>query len=491
VVQVVGGGSLAADSVRRLRDTLSMLYAAPDARQSLQDVCDAISELLDCRLVVLCLAESDGMEVVAHSGDEDGESILGNRSDLDDWHRMLDESIKWGELRFCRDPRTYIGKQVDESHDDELQLYGDDERWGSLNILVAPLWSPEADLVGAIALDCAAGERLPDELMRTILELFTAQAAVAIHQQRLADSAAADHLALRLSEERYRLSFDNAPIGMAELASTSDGVIVARVNRAASRMLGVSTFWARDKHVDEVFAVVEGESLGDQMAQLLEEDRHELRVEALLRRPDGSKFWGLVQAAPLPDIAGRASILCQVLDISEARASTEALEVQARHDPLTGLPNRSVVLNRLDDVVESAASQGVTGALLFCDLDGFKAINDEQGHLVGDEVLSELSIRLDGVVRKEDTVGRFGGDEFVVVAYPLGLSAAKALADRISDTLSQPIVVDGGVLRVQVSIGIAVITGSVEASEVLRRADSAMYAVRSRRHRPTFVVDTA
>jgi diguanylate cyclase (GGDEF)-like protein len=94
------------------------------------------------------------------------------------------------------------------------------------------------------------------------------------------------------------------------------------------------------------------------------------------------------------------------------------------------------------------------------------------------------------VVRKEDTVGRFGGDEFVVVAYPLSLPAAKALADRISDALSQPIVVSGGVLRVQVSIGIAVITGSVEGPEVLRRADSAMYAVRSRRHRPTFVVDT-
>ena len=329
--------------------------------------------------------------------------------------------------------------------------------------------------------------------MRTVLELFTGQAAVAIHQQQLAESAEADHLALRLSEERFRLSFDNAPIGMAELADAPEGVTIARVNAAASRMLGVNPFWARDKRVDDVFVVVDGDSLGQLMSNLLHpRHRRELRVEAQLQRPDGSRFWGLVQAAPLPDIAGRASILCQVLDISEARASTKALEVQARHDPLTGLPNRAVVLDRLDDVVESAAGQGTTGALLFCDLDGFKAINDEQGHLVGDEVLSELSNRLDRVVRKEDTVGRFGGDEFVVVAYPLSLPAAKALADRISDALSQPIVVvSGDVLRVQVSIGIAVITGSVEAPEVLRRADSAMYAVRSRRHRPTFVVDTA
>lgn len=468
-----------------------MLYAAPDARQSLRHVCEAISELLDCRSVVLSLADEDGMSIGSSYGGDPGSTLGAQPADIEDWHRMLDESLRWGELRFCRDSRPYVGgaDAVASSRDEEP--LADDEHWGAHSLLIAPMWSPDGGLVGAIALTCEAGRDLPDELMRTVLELFTAQAAVAIHRQQLSERVESDHLALRLSEERFRLAFDNAPIGMAELSATGTGVRVNHVNRAASRMLGTSPFWARERPVDEVFAVMEGTPLSEQVAELLEEDRRELRIEARLQRPDGSTFWGLVQAAPLPDIAGRASILCQVLDISEARASAEALEAQARHDPLTGLPNRSVVLNRLDDVVESAARQGATGALLFCDLDGFKAINDEQGHLVGDQVLSELSNRLDGVVRKEDTVGRFGGDEFVVVAYPLSLAAAKALADRISETLSEPIVVDGGVLRVRVSIGIAVITGGVDAAEVLRRADSAMYAVRSRRHRPTFVVDTA
>jgi len=468
-----------------------MLQAAPDARQSMQDVCDALFELLDCALVVLSLVDDEGMVAVAASGAEEGQKLIGTRSDLDVWDAMLSEAVQWGDLRFVRDPRKWRESPTYEPQTDPVLLLGDDRHWGSINMLVAPLWAPDGNLLGTIALDGVAGRELPDELMLTVLDLFTAQAAVAIHQQRLAERAESDHLAMRLSEERFRLAFDNAPIGMAELAQHGDLITVTRVNRAASRMLGVSTFWARDQSVDDVFVVSDGEALADQFALLLSGDKRDLRVEVRLDRQDGTDFWGLIQAAPLPDIVGRASILCQVLDITEARASTIALERQAHHDPLTGLPNRAVVIDRLHAVVEASASQGITGALLFCDLDGFKQINDEQGHLVGDEVLSELSLRLDAVVRKEDTVGRFGGDEFVVVAFPISLSSAKALADRISTSLSQPILVNGGVLQVRVSIGIAVITGTVDASEVLRRADSAMYAVRSRRHRPTFVVATA
>jgi diguanylate cyclase (GGDEF)-like protein len=214
-------------------------------------------------------------------------------------------------------------------------------------------------------------------------------------------------------------------------------------------------------------------------------------VEARLQSADGTDLWGLVRAAPLPDIAGRSGLLCQILDITESRAGVEALEERARRDPLTGLPNRIVVLDRLAEVVHDAAASQLTGALLFCDLDNFKTINDEQGHLVGDDVLAELSHRLGSVVREEDTAGRFGGDEFVIVSYPVTAGAAKALGDRVSEALSEPMVCNSSVLSVSVSIGIALITGSVEPAEVLRRADAAMYAVRSRRHRPTFVVDTA
>jgi diguanylate cyclase (GGDEF)-like protein/PAS domain S-box-containing protein len=484
-------GSLAAASVRRLRESLTTLHMAPDPKESLQDVCDALSDLLDCNLVVLSLVDDDGMRVVAYSGSADGSPILGRVSELDDWHRMLDDSEKWGDLRFCRDLRPYMEKVVYQHHDDPLLLLGDVDRWGSLNMLIAPMWSTEGDLVGAVTLDCPAGELLPDELMRTVLELFTAQAGMAIYQSRLAVRAAADHLALRLSEERYRLAFDNAPIGIVELNAEAGPLVVSRVNRAVARMFGINTFEVRNAAVDEVFRVIDSEPLGDQLAKLMSDDSRALTIEARLARSDGTEFWGLISAASLPDISGRAGVLCQILDITEARADSLALEQRARHDPLTGLPNRLVVLDRLSDVVDAAGSSGLMGALLFCDLDNFKTINDNQGHLIGDDVLAELAHRLGATIRTQDTAGRFGGDEFVIVSYPVTAGSAKALGDRVSETLSEPMVVGGAVLHVTVSIGIAMITGSVEPAEVLRRADAAMYAVRSRRHRPAFVVDTA
>jgi diguanylate cyclase (GGDEF)-like protein/PAS domain S-box-containing protein len=477
--------------VRRLRASLATLHRAPDLLESLQDVCDALSELLDCHLVTLSLVDDEGMRVVAYSGTADGSPVLGQLSNLDDWLRILDKADSWGDLRFCRDPSPYLEKVVREHTDDPDLLRGDDEHWGSLNLLVAPMMSTAGDLVGAVTLDCPPGELLPDELMLTVLELFTAQAGIAIHQARLAERAAADHLALRLGEERYRLAFDNAPIGIVELTARDQTILVSRVNRAVARMFGVNTFEVRSRPVDEVFPVLDGQPLGAQFTMLMGEDARAMTVEARLVRSDGSDFWGLLRAAPLPDISGRVGIICQILDITKSRADNLALERRARHDPLTGLPNRLVVLERLDEVVADAGTSGLMGALLFCDLDNFKIINDEQGHLIGDDVLAELSRRLGSMIGAEDTAGRFGGDEFVIVSYPVTPGSAKALGGRVADALSAPLVVGDLLLQVSVSIGIAVITGSVEPAEVLRRADAAMYAVRSRRHRPTVVVDTA
>ncbi len=126
---------------------------------------------------------------------------------------------------------------------------------------------------------------------------------------------------------------------------------------------------------------------------------------------------------------------------------------------------------------------------MFCDLDDFKSINDKRGHLVGDDALVALATRLHSVVRTSDTAGRFGGDEFVVISFPLPEEAAELLAERISVAMSAPMVIEGDELAVGVSIGIAMITPGMHASELLKRADAAMYAVRSRRDRPLYVLD--
>ena len=102
-----------------------------------------------------------------------------------------------------------------------------------------------------------------------------------------------------------------------------------------------------------------------------------------------------------------------------------------------------------------------------------------------------MANRLHQTVRKSDVAGRFGGDEFVVVAFPVTQDEAQALGERISAAMSEPMIFDGAALRIGVSIGIAMVTGTVEPSEVLRRADAAMYAVRARQRRPSYIVDTA
>ncbi|MEP6665544.1 MAG: diguanylate cyclase [Nocardioidaceae bacterium] len=481
---------LAAADVRRLHDTLVALHAAPDVRLALCDVTDPLLELLDARSVVLHLADQDMLEAVSVAGDKAGKSSLGLRAPVDDWIRLLGASTSYAGVHLCRDPREFLSDVVHEPAETELALYGNEQLWGALNQLVAPFVT-SAELVGLLTLTFEAGSPRPDEVVCAVLEMFAAQASVALHHQRFVDRSAADHMALRLSEERFRLAFDNAPIGMAEFIEGGAGLEIARINRAAGQMFGVNVFGAQHEPIDRVLTVVHGETLGDAMTRLLKDDRRGLRMEVPFVGADGDEFWGLVEAASLLEDGGRAGILCQIVDITQSKAEERELTKRALHDPLTGLPNRLTVIDHLQTVVRESRESGRLGALLFCDLDNFKAVNDKHGHLVGDDALAELANRLHQTVRKSDVAGRFGGDEFVVVAYPVSQDEAQALGERISAAMSEPMIFDGAALRIGVSIGIAMVTGTVEPSEVLRRADAAMYAVRARQRRPRYIVDTA
>ncbi|MBA3234091.1 MAG: GGDEF domain-containing protein [Propionibacteriales bacterium] len=434
------------------------------------------------------LADSDGIEAVAHCGRDANAPVVGSRRSFDTWQTLLDASTGVGKLRFCRDVRPFLDEAALEPAASELALLGDDDVWGAANLLLAPLHVGNK-LVGIVTISMGVGEPVLDELTCTMLEILTLQAAVIVHQHRIYERASADHLALRLSEERFRLAFDNAPIGVAEVVMAESGPVIARINRAAGAMFGASAIGARHEPVDQVFTVVRGEPLSRLIGELFDRRRTTLRVEMPFVGTDGGEFWGLVEAAALDHSPGEPGVLCQIVDITQAKAEKRELTKLAQHDALTGLPNRLVIMERLNAAVRTATETNEVGALLFCDLDHFKAINDEQGHLVGDDALAALATRLHSVVRTSDTAGRFGGDEFVVVSFPLPEEAAERLAERISMAMNAPMGIDGYELQVGVSIGIAMITPGVNAGEVLRRADAAMYAVRSRRDRPLYVLD--
>jgi diguanylate cyclase (GGDEF)-like protein len=154
----------------------------------------------------------------------------------------------------------------------------------------------------------------------------------------------------------------------------------------------------------------------------------------------------------------------------------DVLDAAANTDSLTGLPNRRSLFDALD-----RDRRG--GALLFCDLDRFKPINDELGHHVGDEVLRQVAERLRRCVREGDVVARTGGDEFVVLARGASAAVAEDLAERITRSIEAPFVLDEGEVEVGISIGTAR-SDSPLTDDVLARADAAMLADKARRHHP-------
>lgn len=168
-------------------------------------------------------------------------------------------------------------------------------------------------------------------------------------------------------------------------------------------------------------------------------------------------------------------------NVGQLLLRTQNMEHMANHDALTGLPNRLLLLDRLELALANAERLGESLAVCFLDLDGFKPINDFFGHAAGDEVLKVLSLRLKGLLRGNDTVARLGGDEFVILLGGLRqLEDCRAFLDRVLATIKQPIEVVGGVAQVSASIGVGFYPNDgSHADELLQHADEAMYQAKS------------
>ncbi|MGQ4729586.1 MULTISPECIES: diguanylate cyclase CdgB [Streptomyces] len=537
-------------TMRQLHQAVADLNTARSLADTLQSVADGIVASLGYELACVNLVRPEGdLVIAAFAGNAAAEALITGRvGSRDSWNRRLSMGEAWDGLRFIPHTEGWVllDDDVPQWHTEGPEPRFEDE-WHPLDRLYAPMYASAGggDLLGVISVDRPRNGRRPGAWGREALQMYASQAAIAISNARLrANMQRAlvrlerEQQALRASEESFRQAFEYAPSGMAiaEMGGDQQGRLL-RTNDALCRLLGrPASVMRRYSFAD----LVHPEDIGTLLRTSAEGGRAELR----LSRRDGTYLWVSLRNSVVADTAdGPRFLLTHVEDIEERKRHELNLAHRASHDALTGLPNSAELKSRLSaricerpnsspaataiealdaayGDVESSLTHGyqadgyegevVPGggpfdhhvhtvapdpehddgtkglAVLFCDLDGFKSINDRFGHHTGDAVLIEVARRLSTCVRDGDTVARLGGDEFVVLADGLGAADAADLAVRLRNAIIPPIRVDGRAVRVGASFGIGWAECGMTVEEVLRSADQRMYVEkrsRSKVHR--------
>ncbi|MCB0950161.1 MAG: diguanylate cyclase [Mycobacterium sp.] len=299
-------------------------------------------------------------------------------------------------------------------------------------------------------------------------------------------AAIRDLTALRRAEQHFQTVVNSLDHGV--IVVGSDGRYRS-VNPAAERILGITAADLVGTVHAELIAEVpiydaDSRCIGPEriLAGLARHTGMPFSGEVFgVDRSDGRRLWLSSSGCLLtPDDPEHSPLLLSFADITEQQAARKLLTHLASHDSLTGLPNRAGVVVGVTAALESG-DPGLA-AILFIDLDRLKEVNDTFGHHIGDDVLRVAAQRLRGAVRSDDVVGRFGGDEFVALLLgQISSSDLDQLGDRIHAALAEPVVIDGKRLRIEASIGIVVLEDDDPrgAAEILRNADSAMYAAKA------------
>lgn len=282
------------------------------------------------------------------------------------------------------------------------------------------------------------------------------------------------------AELQFRLAFED---NMAPMLITDRHDIVVKANDAFCTMVGRSRnellgFDSKPfTHPEDVGIT---ESTHEHV--IAHHQSHVRYVKRYLHR-DGQVIVAEVSRSPVFDEHGNVNyFIISERDITEERALTEKLSFQALHDPLTGLANRALFEDRMTQTLSRMRRSGGAFALLIIDLDDFKAINDDLGHLAGDDVLIAVGQQFARVTRDCDTLCRFGGDEFLYLAESLdGDGGPPAVAQRLLEALNEPLDIGGQLIVQHASIGVAVWNSDVsDRADVIRNADTALYEAKKR-----------
>ncbi|HEY0633776.1 MAG TPA: diguanylate cyclase [Gammaproteobacteria bacterium] len=302
--------------------------------------------------------------------------------------------------------------------------------------------------------------------------------AFVLHSNALRDGAKQLRLTLkrnqRLASTLMLKVFENANEGV--IITDPQGRIL-RVNHAFSRLTGYREEEVIGQSTNLLYSGRQDEAFYRRMWQQLHESGH-WEGEIWNRRKGGDIYLEWLSIAAVKDSGGSTSHYVAIFsDITRAKENEQQLRQLAHFDQLTQLPNRILFMDRLHQAMAMARREGKQVAVLFLDLDGFKAVNDSLGHAAGDELLRQVARRLKENLRESDTVSRFGGDEFTIVLPEVGgRDGITTIAAKLIEAVARPYLIAGHSAHITTSLGISLYPDMADSSEkLIAQADLAMY----------------
>jgi diguanylate cyclase (GGDEF)-like protein/PAS domain S-box-containing protein len=392
-------------------------------------------EILDANQTLLDMARYERNEFVGHTTTE--LSIWANAGDR---QKLVDELLRNTEFR---------------DYEVQFRRKNGETFWGRLNASLIEIGGIRCML--AFAQDISAAKEA--------MNLLTAAAE-----------------ALRLSEERYRTAFQTS-IDAININRMDDGKYID-CNQAFLDTMGFEREEVIGKTSPQLGVWADTRDRTT-MTNLVRENSSCRGLEVQFRKKSGEFFWGVMSASAM-EVDGIPCILTITRDLSEVKAAQNEIRSLAYYDPLTGLPNRRLLLDRLRQTLAAGDISNRLYALLFVELDNFKILNETLGHLAGDLLLMEVARRIVACAREADMVSRFGGDEFALMLEDLSEIAeeaaaqAKTVAEKIQDSIGLPFLLEGRECITTASIGITIFgTDREGASELIQEADIAIYQATS------------
>ena len=448
---------------KHLRRTAAKLVAAPNRKGIYEVALDATHDLLGSESsswAGIATGSSEEATLVASSGDNSGE-VMGAQLHLDEYP----DAVRTGLL----EGRVVEAEGLNIAYSSRLNILGFNP--DAHAVYLVPLLA-QAQLRGAILI---LTDSLLSEDSQATLEALGREVTLALES-----TALSEEIHRRESEERFRALVQNSSDVVAIVRA--DGV-TSYISPVVERILGYkpehgvgrNAFQPPMMHPDDA------DRVRQIFARLMESPGAEATTDFRLRHVDGR--WVQVEATSKnllydPNIGG---IVVNYRDITERKNFEERLKHQAFHDPLTGLPNRALFMNRLGHALIRAVRSEKAAAVLFLDLDNFKVINDSLGHEAGDKLLVSIAERLRVCLRAEDTAARFGGDEFTILLEDVkDASDALGVASHVTRALSEPFALEARKVFITTSMGIALGTsGRERPTDLLRNADVALYRAKA------------